>query len=349
MSSPAVLKSISVADDIIARARDVIELEAQTLVGLSASLGNTFVAACDLLGSASGRIVVAGIGKSGHVGRKIAATLAATGSPAIYVHPGEAAHGDLGMIVPGDVVLVISNSGNTAELRVLIDHAQKFEIPMVGITSVRGSLVARRCDVCILVPAAEEACPVNIAPTSSTTQQLALGDAIAMVLMDMRDISREDIKDLHPGGVIGLRLSTVSELMHSEDKLPLVPLNLSMDAVITKMTTMGFGIAGVVDPAGHLVGIISDGDLRRHFKLLDKVTAREVMTRNPKVLRSSMAAEDALRFLNDSKVTCAFVIADADFVCSAVDDGDSGEAIADGKQRPVGIIHLHDFLRLGLS
>lgn len=347
MSSQVILKSISVADDVVTRGREVIELEARTLLSLSASLGNTFVAACDLLGAASGRIVVAGIGKSGHIGRKIAATLAATGSPAIYVHPGEAAHGDLGMIVPGDVVLVISNSGNTAELRVLLDHARKFEIPTVGITSVRGSLVARRCDVCILVPPADEACPVNIAPTSSTTQQLALGDAIAMVLMDMRDISREDIKDLHPGGVIGLRLSTVSELMHSEDKLPLVALDLSMDAVISQMTTMGFGIAGVVDATGHLVGIITDGDLRRHFKLLGTVTAQDVMTRNPKVLRTSMAAEDALKFLNDSKVTCAFVVADTDRVCPAVNGG--GGAIADGTQKPIGIIHLHDFLRLGLS
>lgn len=332
---------------MLARARDVIQQEAQTLVDLSASLGTSFVDACELLSSTSGRIVVAGIGKSGHVARKIVATLAATGSPAIYVHPGEAAHGDLGMIVPGDVVLVISNSGNTAELRILLDHAQKFAISTVGITSVSSSMVAKHCTVCIVVPPAVEACSVNIAPTSSTTQQLALGDAIAMVLMDGRDIGREEIKSLHPGGAIGLRLATVSELMHVADKMPLVALDLPMDDVITQMTSMGFGIAGVLDEEGHLAGIITDGDLRRHFKLLDKVCAHDVMTCNPKVLRAGMAAEDALRFLNTAKVTCAFVVADDDSAFPAV--GGGGGAVANGRQKPVGIVHLHDFLRLGLA
>lgn len=347
MSSSAARRSIEITDGVLARGRDVIEQEAQTLLRLSASLDDSFVAACDLLGSASGRIVVAGIGKSGHVARKIAATLAATGSPAIYVHPGEAAHGDLGMIVPGDVVMVISNSGNTAELRILLDHARNFDIPTVGVTSAHDSMVARRCDVCVVAPPAIEACPVNIAPTSSTTQQLALGDAMAMVLMDRRDIGREEIKSLHPGGAIGLRLATVGELMHVDDKLPLVPLDLPMDEVISQMTSMGFGIAGVIDDEGHLAGIITDGDLRRHFKLLDKVRAREVMTPHPKVLRAGMAAEDALRFLNGAQVTCAFVVADADTACPAV--GGGGGAIANGLQKAIGIIHLHDFLRLGLS
>lgn len=331
----------------MARAREVIDLEAETLRQLSTSLDKSFIAACELLGASSGRIVVAGIGKSGHIGRKIAATLSATGSPAIYVHPGEAAHGDLGMIIPGDVVIVISNSGNTAELRVLLDHTRKFDIPTVGITSAHDSLVARRCTVSIIVPPAEEACPVNIAPTSSTTQQLALGDAIAMVLMDKHDIGRDDIKSLHPGGAIGLRLSTVGELMHQGDKLPLVSLDLPMDAVISQMTSMGFGIAGVVDEHGYLAGIITDGDLRRHFHLLGDVCAQDVMTRYPKVLQAGMAAEDALRFLNSAKVTCAFVIADADGACPAV--GGGGGAIANGSQKPVGIIHIHDFLRLGLA
>lgn len=346
LSSSAVLDPVRYYDDALARARRVVELEAQTLFELSASLGNTFIRACEILNSASGRIVVAGVGKSGHVARKVAATLSATGSPAIYVHPGEAAHGDLGMVVPGDVVLLISNSGNTSELRVLFDHARKFSIPTVGITAVRGSMVARRSDTCIVVPKAQEACPVNIAPTSSTTQQLALGDAIAMVLMDMREISKEEIKRLHPGGMIGLRLSTVEELMHREESLPLVPLDMAMDAVVSKMTSMGFGIAGVTDADGLLVGIITDGDLRRHFQLLNTVRARDVMTAHPKVLKASMAAEDALRFLNTSKVTCAFVVADGEPVCPALG---GGGGIATGCHKPVGIIHLHDFLRLGLS
>lgn len=340
-----VLKAVGSADGVLARARDVIETEARTLDRLAASLGNTFVSACELLCAAKGRIVVTGIGKSGHIGRKIAATLSATGSPAIYLHPSEAAHGDLGMVVEGDVVLALSNSGNTSELQVLFDHAECQGIPVVGLTSRRGSLVARRSDICILMPPAREACPVNIAPTSSTAQQLALGDAIAMVLMDMRGVTRESIKALHPGGAIGLRLSSVSELMHGPDKLPLVPLDYPMENVISRMTSMGFGIAGVVDGDGRLAGIITDGDLRRHIKVLDKVTAQEVMTCQPKVLRASMSAEEALRFINDAQVTCAFVIAEEQPPCAVVE----GSPHANGKQVPIGIIHMHDFLRLGLS
>lgn len=339
MSASVVLKAVGPSDGMLTRAREVIDIEARTLDTLSESLGDDFVAACELLYSTKGRIVVAGIGKSGHIGRKIAATLSATGSPAIYVHPGEAAHGDLGMVVKGDVILAISNSGNTSELQVLYDHGRASGIPIVGITSRCGSLVARCSDVCVLVPPAREACPVNIAPTSSTTQQLALGDAIAMVLMDMRGITRESVKALHPGGAIGLSLSSVSELMHGKDKLPLVSLDMAMDDVICCMTSMGFGIAGVVNDDGYLVGVISDGDIRRHFKVLDKVRAQNVMSSDPKVLCRSMSAEEALRFLNDAQVTCALV----------VEDGEADRAGFDRPKMPIGIIHMHDFLRLGLS
>lgn len=345
MASSVVLKAVESADGVLARAREVIDTEARTLDRLAESLGNTFVAACEMLCAAQARIVVAGIGKSGHIARKIAATLAATGSPAIYLHPGEAAHGDLGMVVEGDVVLALSNSGDTAELHVLYDHAESRGIQVVGITSRRGSLVARRSDICILVPPAREACPVNVAPTSSTTQQLALGDAIAMVLMDMRGFSRESMKALHPGGAIGLRLRSVGELMHGTDKLPLVPLDLPMESVISQMTSMGFGIAGVVDSEGRLAGIITDGDLRRHIKVLDKVTAQDVMTSKPKVLQAAMAAEDALRFINDAQITCAFVVNEDEPHCSVVDGG----LTSTGRQIPIGIVHMHDFLRLGLS
>lgn len=339
------LKAVGPSDGMLARGREVIDIEARTLDSLSESLGHDFVAACDLLYSAKGRIVVAGIGKSGHIGRKIAATLSATGSPAIYVHPGEAAHGDLGMVVRGDVILAISNSGNTSELQVLYNHGQACGIPIVGITSRRSSLVARRSDVCVLVPPAREACPVNVAPTSSTTQQLALGDAIAMVLMDMRGVTRESVKALHPGGTIGLSLSSVSELMHGEDKLPLVSLDMPMDDVISCMTSMGFGIAGVVDEVGFLVGVISDGDIRRHFKVLDEVRAQDVMSREPKVLRGGMSAEEALRFLNEAEVTCALVVNDCDAGGVNRPDG----TMANSDRVPIGIIHIHDFLRLGLS
>lgn len=342
LSSPVILKTRGSSETILLRAREVIDVEARTLDLLATSLGDAFVRACKLLYSAPGRIVVAGVGKSGHIGRKIAATLSATGSPAIYVHPGEAAHGDLGMVIPGDIVLALSNSGNTPELRAIFDHARVLDIPIVGMTSAAGSLVDRRADICLLLPEAQEACPVNIAPTASTAQQLALGDAIAMVLMDMRGFGREEIKSLHPGGAIGLRLASVSELMHGRDKLPLVRPDLRMDSVISTMTGMGFGIAGVVDRAGRLLGIITDGDLRRHFSVLGEVTAQQVMTQNPKVLRAGMAAQDALRMLNDAQVTCAFVIADDEPSC----------AVVGSEYRlhpPVGIVHVHDFLRLGLS
>lgn len=345
MVSSVALKPVGVADGALARAREVIGIEARALDRLADSLDANFIAACELLAGARGRIVVAGIGKSGHIGRKIAATLSATGSPAVYVHPGEAAHGDLGMVAEGDVIVALSNSGNTAELQVLFDHAAKQGIPIVGITSGQGSLVARRSDICLMMPEVREACPVNVAPTSSTAQQLALGDAIAMVLMDMHGVTRESIKALHPGGVIGLRLSSVRELMHGPDKLPLVSPGMPMDGVISQMTSMGFGIAGVVDRAGRLMGIITDGDLRRHIKGLDKLTAREVMTRQPKVVRAGMAAEDALRFINDAQITCVFVVAEDEPNCAVVEGG----ALALGNQIPIGIIHMHDFLRLGLS
>lgn len=342
MSTSTAFKAAGSFEGIIRRAREVVDVEARTLDALASSLDACFVDACKMLYDVQGRIVVAGVGKSGHIGRKIAATLSATGSPAMYVHAGEAAHGDLGMVVQGDVVLVMSNSGNTPELRSVFDHCQAQNIPIIGMTSVSGSMVHRRSDICLLMPEAQEACPANVAPTSSTTQQLALGDALAMVLMDMRGFGRDDMKSLHPGGAIGLRLAAVSEIMHGKDKLPLVSPDMRMDTVISTMTGVGFGIAGVVDAAERLIGIITDGDLRRHFDVLGEVCAQEVMTRNPKVLRAGMAAQDALRMLNDAQVTCAFVIADEEPSCVAVGDDERSYL-------PIGIIHLHDFLRLGVS
>jgi len=345
LQSSARLQEFSSSGIIIARAREVIELEAQTLTQLADALGEHFVRACKVLHGARGRIIVAGVGKSGHIARKIAATCSATGSPAVYLHPGEAAHGDLGMVVPGDVVLALSNSGNTAELRVLFDYAKDLRIPVVGITSAAESMVAERSDVCILLPAAQEACPVNIAPTSSTTQQLALGDAIAMVLMDMRGIGREEIKSFHPGGEIGLRLATVADLMHGPEKLPLVTLDMPMDTVISRMTGMGFGIAGVVDGLGRLTGIITDGDLRRHFKVLNELTAQDVMSRQPQLLTAGTPAPDGLRHLNDAKITCAFVVADHDTQSASAEE----DLLVVRSRIPIGIVHVHDFLRLGLS
>lgn len=316
---------------ILTRGAEVVHIEAEALVRLAGALDDSFVDACNALIKARGRVVVSGMGKSGHVGRKIAATLSATGTPAFYVHPAEAAHGDLGMLVPGDVLLVISNSGNTAELTAILQYAKDVGITVIGISSKFDSRLMAKADVGLCLPPAREACQANIAPTTSTTMQLALGDALAMTVMDMRGFSRDGMKVLHPGGTIGLRLTAVREIMHSTERMPLVAPDDSMEEVVVTMTSMGFGIAGVVDSAGRLAGVITDGDLRRHFSQLGEAKARQVMTLAPKTLSSGMLAEDALQYLNESKITCAFV----------VDEGSSVNCNV-----PVGIVHVHDFLRL---
>lgn len=323
---------------ILARGTEVVATEAHALTTLAGVLDGSFVDACRLIYQQDGRVVVTGMGKSGHIGRKIAATFAATGSPASYVHPAEAAHGDLGMLVPGDVLLVISNSGNTSELRAILHHASRIGVKVIGITSNAQSLVNERADVCLCLPAMREACPANIAPTTSTTLQLALGDALAMAVMEMRGFSRDMMKELHPGGSIGLRLMAVEELMHGADRLPLVKPETAMVDVVVEMTARGFGVAGVVDAGGRLLGIITDGDLRRHFATLQAATARDVMTSQPRLLRSDTSAEDAVHMLNDAKVTCAFVI-----------DANAGDEIEKNGAVPIGIIHVHDFLRLGIA
>jgi arabinose-5-phosphate isomerase len=322
------------AETILRRGAEVIRIEADALATLAESLDPSFVEACEAILGAHGRVVVTGMGKSGHIGRKWAATLAATGTPAIYVHPAEAAHGDLGMLVAGDLLIVISNSGNTSELRPFLTYATRIGVRVIGVASRPDSLVIRSANIKLCLPVACEACPANIAPTTSTTLQLALGDAIAMTVMDLRGVTRESLKALHPGGSIGLRLTAVSEIMHRQGRLPLLDEEASMREVIVTMTSMGFGIAGVVDTAGRLVGVITDGDLRRHFDELAWASAGQVMTRDPKTVTADMFAEDALHFLNESKITCAFV-------------KERDAAVNAGV--PVGIVHIHDFLRVGLS
>jgi arabinose-5-phosphate isomerase len=308
----------------------VIRIEAEALHLLADSIEPSFVEACRSIMSTSGRVVVTGMGKSGHIGRKWAATMAATGTPAIYVHPAEAAHGDLGMLVAGDLLIVISNSGNTSELRAFLHYARHLGVKIIGVASRPDSIVIQSADIKLCLPAAREACPANIAPTTSTTLQLALGDALAMTLMDMRGFSRESLKTLHPGGAIGLRLTPVGEIMHQQTRLPLVSEDATMREVILVMTSMGFGIAGVVDKAGRLAGVITDGDLRRHFDDLGSSTATDIMTRDPKTLAMDTLAEDAVHFLNENKITCAFVM-------------DRNAPVNTGV--PVGIVHIHDFLR----
>lgn len=321
-------------DDILKRGKEVISIEATALDALSGSLNASFVKACRLLQRQVGRVVVTGMGKSGHIGRKIAATLAATGTPASYVHPAEAAHGDLGMLVPGDILIAISNSGNTSELHAILQYASHIDVKVIGITSNSKSLVMDAADICLCLPPVREACASNIAPTTSTTMQLALGDALAMAVMDLRGFSREKMKELHPGGSIGLRLLAVEELMHGADQLPIVSPDAPMVDVIVEMTARGFGIAGVADERGRLVGIISDGDLRRHFDKMQVATAKDVMTVTPKLLPSDIPAEEAVRILHEAKVTCAFVV-------NASSDA--------GGNVPIGIVHIHDFLRIGLA
>jgi arabinose-5-phosphate isomerase len=322
------------ADTILSRGREVVRIEADALTLLAQCLDDNFVAACQLILSAQRRVVVTGMGKSGHVGRKIAATFAATGTPAIYVHPAEAGHGDLGMLTKGDVLVAVSNSGNTVELRPILAHARRLGLRIVGMATRPTSLVMDYADIPLCLPPAREACAANVAPTTSTTLQMALGDALAMAVMDLRGVTKDSLRLLHPSGSIGLRLTPVSEIMHGPERLPLVDGSAPMRDVISAMTAGSFGIAGVMDGDNRLCGVITDGDLRRHFDKLLEATAAEIMTPNPKTLPARMMAEDALLFLNDSEITAAFVMEN---------DASSSSAV------PIGIVHIHDFLRFGLN
>lgn len=319
--------------DCVARGREVVEAEQQGLAALAESIGSSFSEACRVILNTRRQLAVSGMGKSGHIGRKIAATFSATGTPAIFVHPGEAGHGDLGMLSEGDTLLVLSNSGNTAELRAILRYARLNHIPIIGIASRKNSLVGELADVALVLPNVREACTVNVAPTTSTAMQLALGDALAMTVMDMRGVSKNHLQRLHPAGSIGLALTPVSEIMHGADRLPLVNQDAGMPETISVMTSGCFGLAGVTDADGALVGIITDGDLRRKLGVLSTAFAGEVMTPAPKVIPAEMPAGEALVFLNDNKITAAFVVEDP-----------SG-----GPQAPLGIIHIHDLLRHGLN
>ncbi len=309
--------------------RRVLDIEAMALHGLAECLDDRFVRALDLLAGAKGRVVVTGMGKSGHVARKIAATLASTGTPALYVHPGEASHGDLGMIAPGDAVLALSNSGNTAELNDIIAHTRRRGISLVAMTAKRESVLAEASDVALVLPDAPEACPMGLAPTSSTTMMLALGDAVAVALLERKGFSEEDFQALHPGGTLGRRLLRVADLMHVGGELPLCSAETIMSEAILTMTQKHFGCIGVANEAGDLVGIITDGDLRRHMSDgLLRCPAKEVMTPKPKTIRSQALAAEALGVMNANKITSLFVVDDV---------------------RPIGILHLHDCLRAGIT
>ena len=317
-------------DTILGTARRVIAHEADGLRQLSDSLGDSFIAAVELLLGARGRVIVSGMGKSGHIARKIAATFASTGTPAHFVHPAEASHGDLGMLTRGDVVMVLSNSGETPELADMVAYTRRFEIPMIGVASRPESTLLKQADIGIVLPQIGEACGTGIVPTTSTTMTLALGDALAVALMEHRAFTPENFHDFHPGGKLGARLAKVRDLMHAGDAVPLVPADTPMGEALLTISQKGFGVVGVTDTDGRLVGIVTDGDLRRHMDGLLERTAAEVMTSNPTTVAPDALAEEAVALMNARSITCLF----------ALDPAGAGQA--------QGILHIHDCLRAGV-
>jgi arabinose-5-phosphate isomerase len=320
-------------------ARRVLSVEGDALGALARSLDARFIKAVDLIVGVEGRVIVSGMGKSGHIGNKIAATLASTGTPAQFVHPGEASHGDLGFITRKDAALLLSNSGKTQELTDIIDFTRRAGIPLIAITAGAESALAQYADVALILPAAPEACPMGLAPTTSTTMQLALGDALAVALMKRRGFTADDYRVLHPGGALGRRLVRVADIMHTGQELPLVSENAAMSDVLIEMTSKRFGCAGVTNAQGGLIGVITDGDLRRHMQgNLLKQTAGGVMTAKPRLVREGALGGEALRLMNqvEPRVTCLFVVADED-VAKAT------------PIKPVGIVHVHDCLRAGVA
>ena len=306
----------------------MLKLEADGIIALSNALDDRLTAALDILAGITGRVIVTGMGKSGHVARKIAATLASTGTPAHFVHPGEASHGDLGMIARDDAVIALSNSGNTRELYDLFEYTRRFSIPLIAITSGADSTMSDVADIAFILPPVPEGCPMGLAPTTSTTMALALGDAIAVALLERQGFSTTDFRVLHPGGQIGSSLQRVSDLMHSGENLPVIAGDARMSDAVLSMTAKHFGCVGVLDENGSLQGVITDGDLRRHMSdaLLGK-TAQEVMTSNPATIRPAALGAEALSLMNERSITSLFVMEDG---------------------RPVGILHIHDCLRAGI-
>ncbi|SDD68248.1 KpsF/GutQ family sugar-phosphate isomerase [Ruegeria marina] len=318
-------------ESFLSIARQVVLDEARALDALADSLDEDFAKAVDLILNTKGRVIVSGIGKSGHIGHKIAATLASTGTPAYFVHPAEASHGDLGMVSGGDVVLAISNSGEAPELANLLAFTRRFGIPLIGLSSKPESSLMTQADVHLRIPSLGEACGFGMVPSISTTLTLAMGDALAIALMKFRDFRPENFRVFHPGGKLGARLSRVSDLMHTGDAVPLIAAETRMSEALLEISRKGFGVVGVTDAEGRLTGIVTDGDLRRHMSgLLDK-TAAEVMTRNPTTITPDALAEEAVAIMNARKITSLFV----------VDEADPGKA--------KGLLHIHDCLRVGLG
>ncbi len=321
------------ANAAIESALRTLEAEADGVAAITAALQSDlrtpFATAVACIGKAKGRLIVTGLGKSGHIGRKIAATFASTGTPAFFVHAAEASHGDLGMITADDVILALSWSGEQPEMKNLITYATRFSIPLIAMTAERESTLSKAADVALTLPKAREACPHNLAPTTSSLMMLALGDALAIALLEGRGFTSVDFSVLHPGGKLGALLKYTRDLMHAGDAVPLKPLGTKMSDALVEMSSKGFGCVGITDGRGHIVGIVTDGDLRRHMRPdLMVATVDEVMTKNPKTIGRDLLAGEALEILNASKIT-ALIVTDAN--------------------KPVGIVHLHDLLRAGVA
>jgi arabinose-5-phosphate isomerase len=334
-SKPLITKSSGTvsANAAIQSALRTLDAEGSGITAISTALqsdlGASFASAADLIRNAKGRLIVTGLGKSGHIGRKIAATFASTGTPAFFVHAAEASHGDLGMITTDDVIMALSWSGEQPEMKNLITYAKRFRIPLIAMTAESESTLSKAADIALTLPKAREACPHNLAPTTSSLMMLALGDALAIALLEGRGFSSVDFSVLHPGGKLGAMLKYARDLMHSGDAVPLKPLGTRMSDALVEMSSKGFGCVGIVDARGAIVGIVTDGDLRRHMRP-DLMTALvdDVMTKNPKTIPRDLLASEALEILNSSKIT-ALIVTDAN--------------------RPVGIVHLHDILRAGVA
>ena len=310
-------------------AKRVLKIEADALMCLSENLGESFIQTLDIFADTRGRVIVSGMGKSGHIGKKIAATLASTGTPSFFVHPAEASHGDLGMITEMDSLFALSNSGETSELADIVEYSSRFKIPLVAMTAVAESTIARAANIAVILPEPLEACPMGLAPTTSSTMMLAIGDAIAVALLGRQNFSSADFKALHPGGKLGQRLMKVADIMHSGNKLPLACPEDQMSTIILEMTAKCFGCVGVLDADGQLNGMITDGDLRRHMgdKLLT-AQAVEIMTPGVRTIDPDALVSEALSIMNAYSITNLFVVE---------------------QNGPIGIIHIHDCLRAGVA
>ncbi|MBM6594915.1 KpsF/GutQ family sugar-phosphate isomerase [Microvirga pudoricolor] len=319
--------------DAVASALRTLAAERDGLSGLMAAiadgLGDLFTKAVETIAGSRGRVIVSGMGKSGHVGRKITATLASTGTPAHYVHPAEASHGDLGMVQPEDVILALSWSGETTELADLIAYAKRFRVPLIALTSSATSTLGHAADICLCLPKAQEACPNGLAPTTSTTMQLALGDALAVALLEKRGFTAEHFRVFHPGGKLGAQLKLVRDVMHTNERLPVVGIDTLMEEAIAEIGRKGFGSVIVVHPDGTLAGIVTDGDLRRNLRPdLASLPVASIMTRRPRTIAPDDLLASALEVQESSKITALIVVEN---------------------DRPVGLVHYLDLLRAGVA